>query len=195
MTDSFSKRTLVTSGVPQGSVLGPLLFTGYINAVSEVQQSPGSKLVLYADDMALVHPLDNDSSIEEIQDDINKLDAKIDNLGISLNVSKCKFQVVALRNNAHQTISLSLKNVQLECVSSYRYLGIELDNRLSFSAHAHNAALKTKRAIGVLNRMLRKWAPKEVFQEAVIKLALPIFFMGSKCGFHQRKETKTAWNK
>ena len=52
-----SETSAVTSGVPQGSILGPLLFLIYIDDISQVNLSPGSKHVLYADDILLYRPI------------------------------------------------------------------------------------------------------------------------------------------
>ena len=77
-------------------------------------------------------------------------------------------------------LSGDLKNKQ---TSNYRYLGVDVDSCLSFSSHTQRVATSTKRAIGELSRTLRKWAPKEVFNEAVTKIALPVFLYAIKVWF------------
>jgi hypothetical protein len=189
--NTYSKKTLVTSGVPQGSVLGPLLFTAYINAISEIQLNPGSELIMYADDMCLCHPLIDESSTQHLQEDVNRVNTKIEDLELRLNIGKCKYQILTLQRNASSAdISLTLKGENLERTSCYQYLGINIDDHLSFSSQSNKAAIKTKSAIGVLNRTLRKWAPKEVFREAVVKIALPIFFYGIEVWFPPAEKDK-----
>ena len=63
----------VTSGVPQGSVLGPLLFLIYINDINDLRLSTGSKLVLYADDILLYRPIFSGKDYALLQEDIDAL--------------------------------------------------------------------------------------------------------------------------
>ena len=85
----------VTSGVPQGSVLGPLLFLLYVNDVNNVALSEGSKLILYADDILLYRK-------KFIEKDYAALQQDVDSLGVwsllnhlSFNPVKCKFMVLS----------------------------------------------------------------------------------------------------
>ena len=68
-----SKSTLVRSGVPQGSVLGPLLFLLYVNDITNLHRSDQSRLSLYADDMLLYKPITSNTSYAEIQQDVNSI--------------------------------------------------------------------------------------------------------------------------
>ena len=85
----------VVSGVPQGSVLGPLLFLIYINGIAELPLSPGSKLVIYADDVLLYRPIRQASDFQLLQQDVDALGAY--NNYLTFNPSKCKAMVFSSR--------------------------------------------------------------------------------------------------
>ena len=84
----------VLSGVPQGSVLGPLLFLIYINEVV-FQVSPGSTMSLFADDMALYRPISSATDYSILQCDISAIATWIKNNCLSLQPSKCCYMLIS----------------------------------------------------------------------------------------------------
>ena len=68
-----SPLSQVTSGVPQGSILGPLLFIIFMDSISKSPFSPNAKLALFADDVVLYKPINSEQDILALQDDINHI--------------------------------------------------------------------------------------------------------------------------
>ena len=62
-----SREVHAVSGVPQGSVLGPLLFKIYINSITDLKLTTGSKLMLYADDVILYRPISKTEEYSDVQ--------------------------------------------------------------------------------------------------------------------------------
>ena len=91
----------VLSGVPQSSVLGPLLFFIYVDTIFSIQLSTGTKISLYADDILIYKPIVDSSSYHELQQDISNISqwSKINLL--HFNVSKCKCMLLTHKNNPY----------------------------------------------------------------------------------------------
>ena len=85
----------VISGVPQGSVLGPLLFLIYIDGISLLKFSDDSKLSLYADDMLLYKVISSNADYIHLQHDIDRIQNWSSNNLMSFNVSKCKCMLIS----------------------------------------------------------------------------------------------------
>ena len=85
----------VTSGIPQGSVLGPLLFLAYINDVANEQLSCGSRISLYADDLLLYREISCRNDYLMMQNDINTLSTWVDGNVLTFNASKCKYMIIS----------------------------------------------------------------------------------------------------
>jgi len=85
----------VDSGVPQGSVLGPLLFLMYIDDVTHSAPSPGSKISLYADDMLLFKTITSTDDYVELQKDVDTLNNWVTTNHLSFNTSKCKYMLIS----------------------------------------------------------------------------------------------------
>ena len=122
LNDVTSRPQPVPSGVPQGSVLGPFLFTLYINDLADLQLSEGSELVAYVDDLLLYKPVESNADYNRVQEDETTIDHWMSHNFLTLNATKCK-QMVILRSRTHQCPQLYLASQPLECVQSYKYLG------------------------------------------------------------------------
>ena len=118
-----SKAISVTSGVPQGSVLGPLLFLIYIDDVTRVPLSDGTKLVLYADDMLLYREIVCPEDYTVLQNDINTVNNWVKCNYLTFNASKYKYMVISRRRQGYcHPPDLLLDDLCLERVESFKYL-------------------------------------------------------------------------
>jgi len=88
MDGHSSEVHLVSSGVPQGSILGPFLFSIYVNPLTSIPLSQGSSLILYADDIVLYRPVLSPCDIDTLQEDIDKIANWIRSAGLCFNVTK-----------------------------------------------------------------------------------------------------------
>ena len=89
---TVSDPSPVLSGVPQGSILGPLLFLIYVNSITKVNISPLTHCTLYMDNVLLYRPISNQSDYATVQNDINAILEWSENHYLSLNAAKCKFR-------------------------------------------------------------------------------------------------------
>lgn len=150
--DELSDALSVKLGVPQGSVLGPLLFNLYINDLGDCLVS--SRMKLLADD-TLNYLMTNDISGGQrlINEDLDRLYEKICQNKLKLNVNKTKAMVITRRNVDMMDINIQIAGSRLEVVQCIKYLGVYIDNRLNFKENVDNVCRKVGRKIGVLSRL------------------------------------------
>ena len=142
----------VTSGVPQGSVLGPLLFIIYINDISMVPLSVGSML-LYADDSMLYRPICTPDDYIQLQMDIDKLCVWTKNNLMQYNVNKCKYMIISRRKQPSlPNTPLAVDNAPMDMVSEYKYLGVLLTSSLDWSKHITRICKNARQQVGILYR-------------------------------------------
>ena len=161
--DTQSELEIIRWGVPQGSVLGPLLFLIYINDI--VTSSDIFKFILFADDTSLYFSCDN---VQVIEDTVNHELAKISEWlsanRLSLNVGKSK--LLYFTNNdrtALKDIEIKINNQTLAEVASAKYLGVYLDNKLQWDVHINNIKLRLSKGVGILAK-IRHYVPKSVLR-------------------------------
>ena len=143
----------VTKGVPQGSVLGPVLFTIYINEL--VSSLSGCHAHLYADDTILYCISDSPlAATAKLQLGFNLLQHALAELKLVLNSGKTKFMLFSrARNIDHSSLHIStVDGSSIERVTEYKYLGIWLDEQLSFKTHISCLATKLRQKVGFLYR-------------------------------------------
>ena len=169
-----SKYLPVLSGVPQGSVLGPLLFLIYINDLTTIDISEGSKIVLYADDILLYRPVSSDSDFAALQNDIDKIHAWASSNYMTFNESKCKvMQVSRKRSPLSPDTPLTLNGSILETVTSYKYLGLLISSDLSWSGHIHSVCSKARKILGLLYRRFYKFSDQATLLQLYLSLVRP----------------------
>ena len=122
----------VTSGVPQGTVLGPTLFLIYINDIAD---DITSTIRLFADDCVLYQTIHNTSDQLALQDDLRKLELWGDIWQMDFNVKKCAIMQFASTGQTKSKYDYKVKGDTLEIVNHHPYLGVELSDTLKFNHH------------------------------------------------------------
>ena len=141
----------VSSGVPQGSVLGPTLFLMYINDIGD---EITSSIRLFADDTILYRSIKTITDAEVLQADLNKLIKWSEKWLMEFHPDKCKHLKVSRARSPLQT-SYHLDGVPLENVSSLKYLGVTFSSNLKWDKHVSNVRGSAMSALNFLRRNLR----------------------------------------
>jgi ribonucleases P/MRP protein subunit RPP40 len=140
----------ITSGAAQGSVLGPILFLIYINDMLNLNLH--GELRLFADDAAIVYSASNSESLEkQMKSDLENLFSFLNSLDLSMSTEKTKFIIF---NKHHKSFDhIILKGEKVERVSEFKYLGIWIDQKLSWNKHVNEICSKISPFIGLISRI------------------------------------------
>ena len=168
---SISNTSHVTSGVPQGSVIGPMLFLLFINDLPEYL-SPNSTVRLFADDCMLYHNIKIEEDALHLQEDIDALQRWESDWLMEFNPHKC--QVLHVTNKRKPiTKSYSIHGQILDSKSTAKYLGVELHKNLSWNHHINQVAKKANSTRAFLQRNIRP-CPRRVKELCYHTLLQPI---------------------
>jgi hypothetical protein len=162
-----SEEEQVLSGVPQGTVRGPLLFLLHINELPSVVH-PDTRCRLFADDCLLYRVINSIEDQITLQNDLAALQQWADSWGMSFNAAKCHVMVVN-RKNSHQPFLYQLCNTILSTVDQEKYLGVLLSHDMSWSHHINKIVSKAQQKLGFLRRNM-KGSPVECKKLAYIAL-------------------------
>ena len=152
-----SNLEYVKCGVPQGSILGPLLFLLYINDI--VFSSEVFKFTLFADDTSLFYSHKNaHDAVEIINNELAKISEWLAANKLSLNVGKSK--LIVFNNKKKIKIDITLNSQSLKEVDNAKYLGILIDNKLNWLPQINAIKLKISKGLGLLAK-IRHFVPCE----------------------------------
>ena len=157
----------VTSGVPQGTVLGPLLFLVYVNDLPDCIQH--STIRLFADDCILHWPIQSESHVILLQEDINSLFTWTIIWQMELNIDKCCSMSVTLSRLHNFSCFYHIQNSPLTAVTHCKYLGVIMQSDLRWNMHINQITVKANHTLSLLQRNI-KLAPtktKELYKSLV----------------------------
>ncbi len=155
VVDGFYSDWLpVTSGVPQGSILGPLLFFVYVNdAPDYIQQN--SSIALYADDSKLFRSIKQQTDYTFLQSDLDSLYHWSQDWAMSFSSTKCEVMHFSRKRKpcSHLDRTYCLAGQQLRSVPSIKDLGVTIASDLSWSKHIENITCNANRTLGLVKRV------------------------------------------
>ena len=149
-----SSSTNIKTGVPQGSILGPLLFIIYINDLPMSSQL--FEFIIYADDTTLSGILKTrytDIDILHINSELDKISDWLKTNKLSLNVNKTKMMLFYQPQRKVDIPKLKINNTEITIVDEFDFLGITLDKHLTWKPHIHKISNKISKTLGILNRI------------------------------------------
>ena len=165
---SESAPAEVLSGVPQGSVLGPLLFLIYIDDLPSVLHNLGPE------DVLLYHVVSKEEDFALVQEAVSLLDNWSTDNHLNFNLTKCKYMIISRR--LHPTLPntpLLLSNHPLQRVFCYKYLGLLLTDNLSWSQHISFCCSKARQVLGLLYRRFYSFSNQETLKQLYLSLVRP----------------------
>ena len=146
---------LITSGMPQGSILGPLGFIIYVNDIPN--SVPELSLILYADDTSAFTSNKDISLLNNtMSNGLNKSNKWFQSNKLSLNLKKSNFMLFGTHNKTkkyNNRFKLHLDNEEISHVDAYKFLGLTVDQSLTWNNHINGLSKKCSSNIGTLNKV------------------------------------------
>ena len=136
----------IESGVPQGSILGPILFIAFTADLAN--EIPESKIVAYADDAAvLVSATDLQSLQTRIETVLQKVQQWYTSNGLLINPTKTEYMVLGKDNFLEVNVKEGKENISIQSKKHMKVLGVTIDQKLSWNHHITTIKAKTNNAI------------------------------------------------
>lgn len=174
--DGTSEEADVAAGVPQGSRLGPILFTIFINDIEDAGML--GKLFIYADDICIVHTgYLLDEVYRHAQQDLDKLRSWAGDNKITVNEIKTQYMHLGKLNIDKK---LKYDKNDITKISKFKYLGIIIDNKLKFDDHINSLTKKISALTGTIRRNRYKSLPQEIRRTLYYSLGESILSYGAQ---------------
>ena len=177
----------VTHGVPQGSILGPLLFLIFINDLPNVNNF--FEPTLFADDSTLTCAFDNSNEAlikQKLESELNTIHQWLSANKIQVNYSKSKFMIFSY-GKTYNLEELVFGSSSISVTSEMKFLGIIIDRNLSFKSHTALISTKISKATGILfrlNNILPQPALKSLYDALIVPhmlYGLEIWYSALQC--------------
>ena len=151
-----SNLATISTGVPQGSIIGPLLFIIYINDLSNATSFFNP--MIYADDTCLINSLQCYKAVSDshmINDELNNIYLWLSVNELSLNVNKTKYILFSTTKKKRKLDppAISINGSKIEKVHEFNFLGVTFDQHMTWASHIHKVSCKLSRNAGIISKL------------------------------------------
>jgi hypothetical protein len=177
--DKRSKTETVLCGVPQGSILGPLLFFIYVNDLGSIFKEMNA--ILFADDTNLITTGNSIATLErKANREIPILVEWLKTNRLSLNIKKTHIMLFGKGNSKSDPLDINIKidGTKLDIVQETKFLGIILDNKLSWKPHILYQSQKMAKSVGLISRA-RQLLNKKILVQIYYSFLYPYLTYGN----------------
>ena len=189
--DVRSSTKPLKTGVPQGSILGPLLFIIYMNDINSVSKK--FEAILYADDTSLnsiIKLFGNDNHSSSINNELLLIYDWLNANKLSLNIGKTKYMIFRYpqtRVNSIPSLNVYINGHKVERVNTFDFLGVTINETLTWKDHINKTCIKISKVIGIMVRC-KKFLPTSVLLKIYNSLILSRINYSILCwGFENKR--------
>ena len=182
----------VKAGVIQGSVIGPLLFIAYFDKVSSAMDEE-SVAIKYADDLVLLHPINEPTDEINLQRSIDSLTNAMDAKSLTVNSDKCHYTTISESTVPYLLTSAPTVGANpVDHSDKLEYLGVTVDMKLTWCANTRLKISKAKQAAGSIRRLLKNKMPRPLLRQLLTSKIVPVFMYGMTAAYPRNKTDQIA---
>jgi hypothetical protein len=170
LNETSSQMQTITTGVPQGSILGPYLFLIYVNDFHNCSNE--FSMIHYADDTTLTTTISTSQSTDHINSQLKNIYNWLKANKLVLNINKTKYMIFHTPQRKITPPKLHINNFPIQRVQDFNFLGITINQHMTWKTHIQKISTKIAKTNGVLNK-LKNHVPNYILLKIYHSLILP----------------------